>query len=294
MRRSCLKIKPILLLVVIVAFIQCVPSPQFSPMQKRQVTTRLFECSFENAYRATLSILQDQGYIIKNTDMDSGLILASVDRNTSTASQIAQNLLVGYAWSKGTEIEVSCVVNKLSSMSSEIRINIQEVKYGESSWLSGTSKKSSKQIYEPSLYQNLFNQITLEIKRREAINGTNPESDMPKEGNVQKFKKDDKYNAIENQDIVVYLNNGDLIKGKVIAHSNIDITLRTSIGVLNIERKYISKIEEIMKRVLVLLNNGTVITGKLVTQDEKDITLETGLGVIKIAKQNIKKIEKQN
>ena len=80
MIRSSLILKPILLLVIVVAFIQCVPPPQLSPMQKRQLTTKLFECSFENAYRATLSILQDQGYIIKNTDMSSGLIVATVDR----------------------------------------------------------------------------------------------------------------------------------------------------------------------------------------------------------------------
>ena len=201
---------------------------------------------------------------------------------------------MGYAWNKGTEIEVSCIVNKLSNISSEIRINIQEVKYGESSWLSGTSKQSSKQIYVPNLYQNLFNQITLEIKRREAIDGTNTASDMPKEGQAQKPKKDDKYSAIDNQDIIVYLNNGDLIKGKVVSHNDIDITLRTSIGVLNIERKFIGKIEEVIKRVSILLNNGTTIIGKLVTQDENDITLETSLGVIKIAKLNIKKTEKQN
>jgi len=117
---------------------------------------------------------------------------------------------------------------------------------------------------------------------------------MPKEGQAQKPKKDDKYSAIDNQDIIVYLNNGDLIKGKVVSHNDIDITLRTSIGVLNIERKFIGKIEEVIKRVSILLNNGTTIIGKLVTQDENDITLETSLGVIKIAKLNIKKTEKQN
>jgi len=292
MKRTSFLIKLILLPAIIISFIRCVPEPELAPMQKRQLTTKLFECSYENTYRAALTVLQDQGYIIKNTDMASGLILASVDRETPTGDQIAQYLLVGFEWSKGTEIEVSCVVNKLSNTSSEIRINIQEVKYGQSSWLSGTSKQSSKQIYEPRLYQNIFNQITLEIKRREAINGVEPSDDLPSEGRQQTAKAE-KASAIKGQNLIIHLKDGSIIKGEVTSYDDGSIILRTSLGEITLDRKLIAGIEEIVEQVSITLNDGTIISGKLITQDDKIVTIGTSLGVLKIEKTNIRKIEKQ-
>jgi hypothetical protein len=139
-------------------------------MQIRQITTKMMTGSYENVYRACLTVFQDQGYIIKQTDMDAGLIVANVDRSTSGGSQLAQALFFGYVADKGSEVEVSCMVNKLSETNSEVRINIQEVRYGQSSVWSGTGKQKSKTIYDTKLYNNLFNQIQVEVKRREAIN----------------------------------------------------------------------------------------------------------------------------
>jgi TusA-related sulfurtransferase len=145
--------------------------PQLSPMQIRQITTRLINGSYEDTYRASLTVLQDQGYIIKNTDMASGLIVANVDRSTDAGSQLVQALFLGYISDKGSEIEVSCMVNKLSNTDSEIRLNIQETNYGQASRWSGTSKQNVKHIYDQELYAKIFNEIELEVKRRQAISG---------------------------------------------------------------------------------------------------------------------------
>lgn len=147
----------------------CTPKPQLSPMQVRQITTKMFECDYETCYRATLTIIQDQGYVIKDTDMETGHILASVDRQTKGGSQFFQALLTGYVSDKGTEYELSAMVDKLSETATEIRINIAKVKYGQSSKFSGTSKQSSKRIYDAELFRDLFNDIGVEIKRREAM-----------------------------------------------------------------------------------------------------------------------------
>jgi len=129
----------------------------------------MYETDYETCYRATLTILQDQGYVIKNTDMDTGHILATVDRITKAGSQVAQALLFGYVSSKGTVFELSAMVDKLSETATEIRVNIEKVKYGQSSVLSGTSKQSANRIYDAELFQDLFNDIDVEIKRREAM-----------------------------------------------------------------------------------------------------------------------------
>jgi hypothetical protein len=134
----------------------------------------MYESAYEDAYKATVTVLQDQGYIIKNTDIDTGLILASVDKNASTGSKIAQVLLVGFAFDRGSEIEASCVVNKLNDTNTEIRISIQEVQYGDASIFSGSSKRNVKQIYNSEVYRIIFNEIAVEIKRREAFNPIYP------------------------------------------------------------------------------------------------------------------------
>ena len=145
-------------------------SVQLSPMQKRELTTRIIDSGYENVFRATMTVLQDQGYTIKNTDMDSGLILASVDRETGTGSQILQSLFTGFVGNKGSVVEVSATVSKLSAASTEIRLNIAEAGYGQYGSGGASSQKASKQLYDPKIYQNLFNEITTEGKRREAMN----------------------------------------------------------------------------------------------------------------------------
>ena len=157
-------------ILMILAFtVCCATAPKLSPMQKRQLTSKLIEADYENAYRACLTVLQDQGYIIKNTDMNSGLIVASVDRESSLGSQFSQAFFVGYVANRGSVIEVSCMLNKISDRSTEIRMNIQEVTYGQSSEYSGTGKQGARTIYDEEVYQNLFNEITVEVKRREAM-----------------------------------------------------------------------------------------------------------------------------
>jgi len=161
--------KTFLIFVSLLILISCTPKPQLSPMQIRQITTRMYETDYETCYRATLTILQDQGYVIKDTDMETGHILASVDRQTKGGSRFAQALFLGYVSDKGTEYELSAMVDKLSETATEIRVNIEKVKYGQSSKFSGTGKQSSKRVYDAKLFQDLFNDIGIEIKRREAM-----------------------------------------------------------------------------------------------------------------------------
>lgn len=164
--------KAILVITAMFIFmVGCAVQPQLSPMQKRQITTRLFEGGYEMTYRSVLTVLQDQGYIIKNTDMKTGLINATIDREAGTGSQVTQLLLLGYVADKGSELDASFMVNKISDTKTEVRLNIQEAKYGQVSKWSGSSKQSVKQILDPEIYNKLFNEIRTEIKRREAMEG---------------------------------------------------------------------------------------------------------------------------
>ena len=156
--------------ILMVFIVGCAIQPELSPMQKREITTRVFDSGYETTYRSIMTILQDQGYIIKNTDMNTGLINANIDREAGFGSQITQGLLLGYVVDKGSAIDASFMVNRINETKTEVRLNIQEASYGQSSKFSSTSQQSVRQILNPEIYNKLFNDIRTEIKRREAMN----------------------------------------------------------------------------------------------------------------------------
>ena len=160
-----------IVIVIIISLVSCATAPKLTTMQMRQLTTRIYEGDYENTFRAILTVLQDQGYVVKNTDMDTGLINAIADKETSTGSQMAQVLFVGYIANKGSKIDCSFMVNKINEEKTEIRLNIYEASYGQSSKWSSHSQQSSKQILDEEIYKQLFDQIHVEIERRKAING---------------------------------------------------------------------------------------------------------------------------
>lgn len=163
--------------LMLVMLANCTVAPTLSPMQKREITTRVIDGSYDNTYRSILTVLQDQGYIIKNTDMVTGLINAVVDRETGGGSQFLQLLSSGYVSNKGSELDCSFMVSKLNDSKTDVRINIQESTYGESSKHSGTGKQSVKTIYDVEIYNSLFNDIVIEVKRREAFNMSGEDND---------------------------------------------------------------------------------------------------------------------
>ena len=142
--------------IAILMAIGCATGTKLSPMQKRQMTTKLIEGSYEDIYRATMTVLQDQDYVIENTDMNTGLIVARVRREKRSG-------IIRANPDKLTEIEITSVVNKLNDTNSEVRLSILETVYDKS------SKRDAKQVYDPRVYQNFFNEIIVEVKRREAM-----------------------------------------------------------------------------------------------------------------------------
>jgi hypothetical protein len=155
--------------------IGCMSGAKLSPMQKRQLSSKLIEGSYEDVYRAALTVFQDQDYIIRNTDMPSGLIVAYVEREAIGTTQVAGSLLEALlATNSGTMttasagFELSCLVNKINETASEVRLSIHETAYsnpGES----GARAQRTEQIYDEKVFQNFFNQISVEVKRREAM-----------------------------------------------------------------------------------------------------------------------------
>lgn len=149
-------------LAVVAVLAGCAAAPRLSPMQIRQLTTRTIEGSREDTFRAVLTVLQDQGYSVRNTDMESGLISAYAARHATGP--------LGLAGDKGTGFDLSALVTPLSERHTEVRLTIRKSYEGGRTVLARVTDRGPE-VYDAEVLQEFFNQILVEVKRRQAMVG---------------------------------------------------------------------------------------------------------------------------
>lgn len=178
-------------IILTLASVNCKTSVQLTTPQKRQITTQLIQGSYEDIFSATLTVLQDRNCVIKKTDKTTGLIFAKEEVSSgSPAGEAAEEIAMitgtiarwfgaDEGWTTTddvTVVEIGCVLSKIDSTASQLRINTQEstLIIEESRGIFFTKDKEYKlktqPIYDEAYYRKLFTEITVEVKRREAIN----------------------------------------------------------------------------------------------------------------------------
>lgn len=152
--------KKLLIIIGVIFLTSCATRPKMSPMQKRAMQSRTFNSSYDNVFKAFRSVLQDEGYIIKNQDYEGGLILAEKGRKTGSFISVfgdpkeERHIGVNY--------NMSVNFDKINASTIETRVTMQE----EDQYSRGS--RVSDSINNPDEYKNLYNKVSLEIKRREA------------------------------------------------------------------------------------------------------------------------------
>lgn len=144
----------------------CVPTKQaMSPMQKRQITTRVVKGNYQNTFRGLLTVFQDHGYIVKEADMDSGLVRAEIRKENSGFGSVL--VAIGNSdnssYDKATVYEASATVSELAKTDIEVRLTIQEKSVNNHG-----NVTTGRQIYDVETFQTIFNDLQIEVKRREA------------------------------------------------------------------------------------------------------------------------------
>jgi hypothetical protein len=139
----------------------CAVTPPMSPQQKRAIQMRTFEdTTYENVFRAFKTVLQDEGYVIKNQDLNGGLIVGTIQKSDGMARfNVIFNGDKNYR--TGESYEVSVNLEKIGK-TVETRTTIQKV---ESYSQSGTQ---GDPILDPETYKNIYEKVSIEIKRRQA------------------------------------------------------------------------------------------------------------------------------
>lgn len=142
-------------------------TPKMSSMQLREMTTKEIQGEYKDVFKAVMTVLQDQDYILNNTDFNSGLITGEkeVEKET-TAGDVLTILFVDMAHSVKSKVNVSATVNEVTKDRSKVRLNIQE-KITETRTYKNSEKSQS--VKDAAIYKTLFEQITIETERIKAI-----------------------------------------------------------------------------------------------------------------------------
>lgn len=157
------KIFTILTGFMLLTFTGCTSSaPTISINQRNEMRTKIIETDYNTTYKALMTTLENQGYTIDNTDMNTGLITASASRDTHSLWETALTGQTGVATFK-----ISCNLTKLNIHNTRVRINVRE----ESTTRQGLyTRDSAKEIDNVEIYNSLFNELRLEVARFKALN----------------------------------------------------------------------------------------------------------------------------
>ena len=159
----------------------CVTTQKLSPMQKRHITSQVIAASYDETFRATLSVLQDEDYNIKSTDMETGLIAADIEKQLNAGLKMAAILfdsLMDFGADEtettieeGWEYHINCVITAIDDSSTQVRLTVHKVTHSTTTYSNSDMVKVEREpetIYSENVYQDLFSKIRVEAKRRQA------------------------------------------------------------------------------------------------------------------------------
>jgi hypothetical protein len=138
--------------------------------QDRQLQTRVFEAVDEQKLlTASAAVLQDLGFTIDETDVRSGVIVCSRDRDVTETAQVILSvaleilsILAGQPTSvpydKTQKVLASLVTTPVDNQRTAVRITFQHMV-----WDQNGNIRKREQLNEPATYQEFFSKLSKSI-----------------------------------------------------------------------------------------------------------------------------------
>ncbi|MDE3268735.1 MAG: hypothetical protein OYH77_00445 [Pseudomonadota bacterium] len=138
----------------------CAHTPKWTPQQRRALQMRTFEASYRNVFSAIKTVLQDDGYQIKSQDFSGGLIAATknIDNSVKLFGIIPALLTDEDGKATRTTYEISFSLEKINKNNIETRLTLATY----------DSNNNASEVIKPEIYQSIYRNIQVEIKRRQA------------------------------------------------------------------------------------------------------------------------------
>ena len=124
-----------------------------TPLQRRSFEARDLDGKFKDAFKATLQVFQDNGYIVKESDYDSGVIQGETG--------VKRNWL-----GVMTNYEITATIEQFGDNTVKERITL--VKKVKSSSQYGT-QENSEIVDDPEFFQKIYDEIQKEMFIRQNL-----------------------------------------------------------------------------------------------------------------------------
>ena len=128
------------------------PQPQLTSLQRRVMEAKELEGTFDDAFKATIAVLQDKGYMIKTSDFTGGIIYAETSSGTFVPFQ------------SSSAYKATVNFEKFTNDRTKIRISLYRDTYD------GFSGVQGGPVQDPQIYQDLYAEIQKEMFRRAQLN----------------------------------------------------------------------------------------------------------------------------
>lgn len=145
-------IRAVIFAGITLALTSCVtppPAPQ-SQLEIQAYQSRDFETNKRVAFDATMSVLQDAGFIIESADFDTGFITGkgpSKSRNEFFVGTVTEHT------------RMTAFVEQRTSTAARVRFNLVETQHRQSAWNENQEVVEENAVRDPTAYQKLFEQI---------------------------------------------------------------------------------------------------------------------------------------
>jgi hypothetical protein len=131
----------------------------------RQLQTRRFETPDEQTLlQASLSVLQDLGFEVDESESRLGVIVASKVRDASDAGQIAGSIIIGILANERVPIDVeqkiraAVVTRSVSAKETSVRVTFQRIVWNDRGQIS-----RSESLEQPDLYNEFFYKLSKSV-----------------------------------------------------------------------------------------------------------------------------------
>lgn len=140
----------------------CATSPVVneSNLAMQAYQTHEFETSKRAAFDATMSVLQDSGFIIESADFDTGFITGK--GTTKSRTDFWYGVM-----NEGTKM--TATVQTRGTAGASVRINLVETQQRKSLWNTTQDVINEDGVRDPEVYQLLFEQIDKTIFVRRSL-----------------------------------------------------------------------------------------------------------------------------
>ncbi len=142
------------------------PKPSMTPLEVELMQSKTFNVNKKALFNATMSVFQNQGYIIQSASLATGFITAKSPSHTSNtpenASALSKALASLFSTTNYTyDVMATALVTERGSTRSHVRLNL--VAQSNVSTKSGQNSSNDTPILNAKVYQNLFTRIEQSI-----------------------------------------------------------------------------------------------------------------------------------